>query len=83
MSKTFDFKYLVPIFVEGRQMAPANPRPDIWRPTFGAPDNWHPGHFAPGHLAVGIIGALESWRSGTIGAQTFGAPDVWRSKKSG
>ena len=32
--------------VEGRQMAPANPRPDIWRPTFGAldiwrPDNWH------------------------------------------
>ena len=49
--------------------------------TIGALDNWHPGHFAPGHLAVGTIGALENWRSGTFGAQTFGAPDVWRPKK--
>ena len=49
--------------------------------TIGALDNWHPGHFTPGHLAVGTIGALENWRSGTFGAQTFGAPDVWRPKK--
>ena len=49
--------------------------------TIGGLDNWHPGHFAPGHLAVETIGALENWRSGTFGAQTFGAPDVWRPKK--
>ena len=47
--------------------------------TIGALDFWRPGHLAPGHLAVGTIGALENWRSGTFGAQTFGAPDVWRS----
>ena len=49
--------------------------------TIGVLDNWHPGHFAPGHLAVETIGALENWRSGTFGAQTFGAPDIWRFNK--
>ena len=71
--------------VEGRQMAPANPRPDIWRPTFGAldiwrPDNWRSGQLAPRTFRSWTFGCRDNWRPGKLALWDIWRPDIWRSR---
>ena len=58
---------------EGRQMAPAIPRSDISRLTFGVSDNLRLDFLRQGHFPAKTFG---SWTLGvgTSGAWKFGAP---------
>ena len=67
-------------------MAPANPRPDIWRQTFGALDilrldNWRSGHLAPRTFGSWTFGCRDNWRPGKSAVWDIWRPDIWRSRR--
>ena len=61
-------------------MAPAIPRSDISRLTFGVSDDWRLDFLHQGHFPAKTFG---SWTlgAGTSGAWKFGAPDKWRPRQ--
>ena len=82
----FHIKWKKAKYSEGRQMAPVNPRPDIWRPIFGAldiwrPDNWRSGQFAPRTFCSWTFGCRDNWRPGKLAVWDIWRPDIWRSRR--